>query len=686
MSARRVWVIFGKELVETLRDRRTLFVMILLPILLYPLIFMGLSFVMQAHISRLSQDEVRLALWAPPADAPALNAALGAPSDAQLKRYLLPRPSDQALCSTARDLLARREAHVILVKDGPDCRRETSTPRLAPGPLGRLELLYDGTDDLSQRGARAALELLKDHRRARLEAHLVAHGLDPRQAEPFSVERFNVASEARMGGYFAGQVIPLILVLMVILGAFYPAIDLTAGEKERGTLESLLCTPTTPLEMMLGKYLAVIVISMIAATMNLVSMSLTVRQMTASVEALGGAFTLGWAGALTILLLLLPTALLFSALMLALAAFARDFKEAQNYLTPAFMLAIVPAALSGLPGIKLNFFLGLVPGLNITLVIKEILVGEATAGGVALVIAVNLVYAALILRLAARLFASERVLFGAAKPWDLFSALGALRTPPLPGAMPSLGGAMLLYLALLALLFHAGAAAQAHDLFWGMLITQWGLLLLPVVLFVILGRFDLRATLSLRWPRPRAALGATLVGLSAWTLALGASALIERAVPDARDFASQMSEVINAGLADRSFIGVLFLFALSPAICEEALFRGALLSASRGLGRWGAIALNAALFGAFHMHLYRFAPTALLGALIAYVVWTSRSLLLGMLIHALSNGLVFTLHARPAWATWLGLGEVGSPWPLWVLAMLTPLGLWLVRGAKDQAK
>ncbi len=691
MRVDRVKVIFRKELLETLRDRRTLFVMLLLPILLYPLLFIGMGFFMQAHIQEMRNKPVRLSVWNAGEQQEALEGLFALDAELALEIKALSTPELGDLCRQAGQVVSGKELELIILVDGPDCRvgSDTDEARSSPGPQGRIEILFDGAEELSLAGAKRAYKVLKLYNEQLLSQHLKAAQLDPKMAQPIQLERWNIASERRMGGFFASRVIPLILVLMVIMGAFYPAIDLSAGEKERGTLESLISTPISSSEIVAGKYLTVFSVSMIAATVNLISMGLTLNQMTAGISGMGS-FSLSFGGALLVLALLVPTALLFSALMLALATFARDFKEAQNFLTPAFMVAIIPAALASLPGIELGPTTAMMPGLNIALVIKEILAGEIKVW-VPLVMLINALYALLILWGASRLFANEQVLFGSGLPWQGLRGpqglLSRLKQAPIAGTRPSLAAALLLFLLLLALLFHLGTAAQRWDLLWGLLITQWGLLLLPVLLMAWLGRLDWRASFRLRLPRGRALLAAIALAPSAWILGLAISSLSAWIFPSTEIFAQEMQKLFSEELKGQPLWLLLLAFALTPALCEEAVFRGLLLSGAEKLGRWRALLLNAALFGLFHLSIYRFLPTATLGLLIAFAVWQSGSIWVGVLIHFSTNALIFSADRLPEFSKLLGLeqGSVSSWIPAMILAPLLPLGLYLLYNSAERS-
>ena len=188
------------------------------------------------------------------------------------------------------------------------------------------------------------------------------------------VRATNVAQEARRSGQILGLFLPFLLVTMSLLGGFYPAIDLTAGEKERGTMQTLLCAPVSPLEIVAGKYLAVWVTSLIAALANVVSLGTTVMRILP-----GDAISVSPSTLLLAFAMLLPVTLFITAVFLAVAAFAKDFKDGQNFLTPVYMLLALPAGVTMLRGIELNAWTAFVPVVNIALLIKALLIARGRA-------------------------------------------------------------------------------------------------------------------------------------------------------------------------------------------------------------------------------------------------------------------------------------------------------------------
>lgn len=227
-----------------------------------------------------------------------------------------------------------------------------------------------------------------------------------------------------MGGNLIGGLIPYIIIILCFTGAMYPAIDLTAGEKERGTMETLLCSPVHRVNIVLGKFLMVMTASIATMCLTLLSTGVSF--------ALGGSFFTGGAktvaagqaaagmmpsidplGIFGVFAMIAPVAMLFAALLLTISLYAKSYKEAQSYVSPLIIVVIMPAMMGMLPGIELTAKTALIPILNLSLVCKEMLSGVWHWHYIALIFGSTCVYAAAALALCVRMFNREDVMFRA---------------------------------------------------------------------------------------------------------------------------------------------------------------------------------------------------------------------------------------------------------------------------------
>lgn len=615
MSPRLVFLVYVKELRETLRDKRTLLIMVLLPLVLYPvmvlLIGQGLTAESLAHLKATSRVGFDGETW------PELEQAVRRAD----KTERMGRASEATLRQKQVDLV------VVVGKGVP--------ARFRAGESVTLELLHDRTRERSGVAldrVKKAVAAFGDQTRA---IRLKARGLPEGFCRPVTSQPRDIAGSRALGAKILAGALPLLVVLMVLLGAFYPAIDLTAGEKERGTLETLLVAPVRRLDLITGKFLVVATVALVTGFLNMgsiaVSFGLGLRS-TIGHEKLP--IELPWSALPLTVLALLPAALFYAALMVAVAALARSFKEAQNILTPIYMVCMMPAVVAMLPWVEMSPLLSVVPAVNVALLTREIIAGNLKLGPLLLCLGSSALYTALALRGAASIYESERLLFA---PDSLLRRLRGAGARPLSEAPEPIQAAILLLL-VMGLVLLVGQPLQAYDLSLGLLVTEWVLIALPCVLLARFGRIEPRTMFSLRRPSGSALVGAALLGLSGWLL-VGTlvEAVQQRILPIPKELLEQMEALLFA--KERPLVADLVILALSPALCEELLFRGVVLRASfPRLGFVGAILLNGLLFGLFHFSIYRFMPTLLLGVVLAALTLRTGSIIPSMLFHLLNNG------------------------------------------------
>jgi sodium transport system permease protein len=380
--------------------------------------------------------------------------------------------------------------------------------------------------------------------------------------------------------------------------------------------------------------------------------------------------------------MVVPAAFLFASVMVAVGAMARSFKEAQNLLTPIYFLCITPALVAGLGGYEMTGAALVVPAVNVTLLARAIVLGEARIGPALVVIASTLVYGWLALSLAARLYDSERLLYAddqrlSLRDWlsRLILGAGPARDDAQPRPRTSAADALVLFGLAYVLLFFVFFPLQARRPTLGLLASEWGGMLGLVALYARVTRQTLRDVLVLEPPTGRSLLGALLCGLSAWAVI---GLLAQWIAPAPRELVESIRrQIVPPG--GRSLGVTLFLMAVTPAICEEALFRGPILRGlTARLSPLAAAALTGLLFGLFHFDLWRLLPTGLLGLMLSMIALRSGSILPAMLAHAVNNGCLVALAQ-------LGLDErataLGTAVQVAIFAgatALLALGIWLI--------
>jgi len=380
MQLKKVVTVYKKEIKDTLRDRRTLMMMVLVPILLYPVLFAVVGQIMAVGTQQLEKEKSVIAYI--PEMPIGLDSLLVANSE--LEVLVSPYPAEDLQNRAIQAYLEQKSS-------------ETGDSLL---------IYFDAAVDRSRLAKDRLNALVEDYQRQLQVARLQEAGVALDLLEPLKIRAINMAPPAKMGGMLFGSIIPTLLIVTLVLGAMYPAIDLTAGEKERGTLETILTVPVQRLELLLGKYLTVTTIALITGILNLLSMSLAYSLGFIQLGIMSGKLEFAFSPPVFLLLLLLiiPLALFLSAAVLSVAIFARSFKDAQNLVTPLYILLMFPALIATAPGIELKGILVFIPILNVSLLFKEILLNNYSAELIFSVLISNSIFAGLTIIIFSKLF------------------------------------------------------------------------------------------------------------------------------------------------------------------------------------------------------------------------------------------------------------------------------------------
>jgi len=636
LKLRNVKIIFLKEMLETLRDKRTLMIMVLGPVLIYPILILAFSQMHSLEEAHLQRQTTTMHLYEKE-KWPELKNALSQDPNLEVVETTKPRLPD--------------DSGVLVEFDSRQAKKEDRQ-------IPRIVLTYRQTNVRSERGKERVLSALRRYAR-KVVGRRIHLNKSERYVYPLIIEENNLSSRSQQLQSVLAMTLPMILVLMTIAGAMYPAIDTTAGEKERGTIETILASPAGRDEIVYGKFMSVFVICIATGLLNLIAMSL------AFVHVLG-AFSesiVPFTGVVLVLLSLVPLAVLFSALMMAVSTYARTFREAQNYVTPIYLLCLIPAMMSAQRSFELNDFLCLVPVINMSLFFRELMEGVYHARHIFLVFVSTSLYAAIALRGAVKLFRDENALFSLEKPFALFVRRRFLRAK----LKPSLGEGIFVCALVFILFYYISPVFQrvsssGTDFAWGTMFSQWLLILLPVVLFARYLKVDFRNTFSLRGFRPVHIFAILLLYGGSFFLLLELAILQRHFIPAP----VELSEKMSASLKEGDFWLAVLALAVSPAVCEEIMFRGFVLAGLDRFSRWARILLNGMLFGLFHFFIFRMLPAAFLGVVIAFLVVYSRSIFPGMLFHLANNFVGLALiyyHAEGvAFFKEIGLGENAADW------------------------
>ena len=400
MNFHAIGVVYRKELTEWLRDRRTLISTVLVPLLAFPILISGMISLSTIMIGA-AQKEIPKVMIIHGEDSPGVVAALRENKELEIVPY----------AENWKDQISNKQIRAAVeIPPGFQASLENGKPET-------VQIDYYEGEIKSGFGADHLEKSLKAYRDDLVKKRLEAKNLPGSLIAPFDIKQQNVAPPEKVGGASIGSMIGYMVIILSMTGAIYPAIDLTAGEKERGTMETILSSPVSRLDLVLGKFLLVFSASLTTAILSVTSMGLSFAYMghalskTSDASGAGIHMNLGLTSVAAVFLMALPLSVLFSAVLMTIALFAKTYKEAQSYLTPMTFVVVIPAVASLLPGVELTPKLALIPILNTSLICKEIITGTYHWNSIAVIFASTCVYAAAAIFLAVKTFQRESVLF-----------------------------------------------------------------------------------------------------------------------------------------------------------------------------------------------------------------------------------------------------------------------------------
>jgi sodium transport system permease protein len=656
------WLIYLREMTDQMRDRRTLFTIAVLPILLYPLV--GTLLLQIAQFSRQHSTSVCVVGTEHLTGTPPLIEGEGfapglAGKNSPLELIAYPWQElarDGDVVAQAKQWVRQGRFDVVAVFP-PEF---ADTERRDVEQAASLELLYNVASDQSKIARDRVNRILRTWQGGWVRDRLSDSGVQLSVLEPFQLNEVDIAPERTRETAFWSKLLPFVMLVWAMTGAFYPAIDLVAGEKERGTLETLLCSPALRAEIVWGKLAAVSTFSMLTAILNagsmLVTSSFVFRQI-----GVGPGGTMGappMAPMLWLLVALVPLSALFSALALAVASMARSSKEGQYYLMPLMMVTLPLVLLPMLPGTTLNTGTSLIPVTGMFLMVRALVEAQYAHALFHLPMVVGVTGACLWLatRWVRRQFESEAVLFGSGDQWELSSWVRHLWRDRQTAATPAQAyacGAIIL----VALFFGKLVVTEMPEGFAGIaklvLMPQIAMILFPTLVMAIMLTKSVRKSLRIRMPHWTTLPLAVLLGVTLHPIYMGLAKTISVMYPISAEAAAAMKPFSDQ-IASAPWLSVVVLMALVPAICEELAFRGFVFGGLvREGGRLRAVIVTAVMFGISHGVLQQSIAATIMGLLIGWIALRTGSVLPCILIHFTNNALSVSLE-RIAGSDWNG--------------------------------
>ena len=621
MNIKMIKILLKKELLDVFRDKKTVIMMLVIPVILYPAIFIGALQVSAAISSRMEEQIYKIA-------ADTKN------DDAFYSRLLLENNAADDSChleiTDANDItdyktaLGNGDIDAFITgtkKDGKMC----------------YDIYYLSSEANSEHAKGIILEIFDEYSKELTEEKLEALGLDSHAIlAPVSYEEQDTASSEQSLGSILGSILPFMLVISLLMGTMYPAIDTTAGERERGTLETMLTLPVTNRELIVSKFLTVASIGIISAFLNILSMSgiafymYQIVDMQIDLQKFDATKFLP--AILVGILAVLAFSLLISAVTMCVTSFARSYKEANNYITPLMLVIMLTGYIGFIPNVELTPTMAMAPVANICLLIKNMLVFKIDYMTVAIVLLSNIAYAVFAILFLSRIYDSESILFGDAKSgFQLFEKRSNLKK----GGVPTMSDVWLVIALTIVLIIYAGSMLQLKFGLAGVLGTQIILLSVPLFL-VVYTKKDIVQTYGFEKTGVSGYIGGIFLAVGMFLLNIVLSNWAAELFPES---AANVTDTFSE-LMDGNFIFVLFVIAAAPTVCEEMLFRGLIFHSMKARYRVStAMVCTAVIFGIYHMSLVKLPATSLLGFILCYAVWMTDSIYPAMMMHFINNAL-----------------------------------------------
>lgn len=625
MNTKRMFTLFKRELTDILRDKKTLFMMLVVPIIIYPLLIIGMTFLMSSVMN--SQAE---------------------------KTYLVAFDEEDELAAKIADIIENNPdklSYKLEIVQKSDCKKALEAGNIdiyvSKASDGRISLCYLSAKDRSNTALDALTDAFEIYREELQKERIDEAGLDADYLlNPIHYEGEDLSSTEESVGNMIGSIIPFFIVTMILLGALYPSIDVTAGEKERGTLETLLTLPITNFEMIMSKFLAVSCIACASAILNVFSMGGAMAFLVSSSMSLAEDINLEIhyetfiPGILFTLVVMVFFALLVTAVCMCTCVFAKNFKEANNYVTPVMLIFMFGSYAAMIPDLELTAQTAAIPIVNVALLVEGLFQFQYNYGLFAIVLFSNVAYSLLAILILGKIYNSEAVLFSEGlSSVRIFTRRSEMKEKQMPGY----GDLILLLCLVLLLIFYIGSFAQIKWGFGGVVIQQLIILLCPV-LYAWYMKADAKKLFSIKKPGVSQVAGGVLFGIAAFLCAMIIGVLLVPFFPESADGLTQLDDMLTSQPA----VVLILVVALMPAIGEELLFRGFVMGTLKNKCT-GVIAVlvTTLLFAAYHMSLIKMFTIGIIGFGLTYAAYKSGSIVTSMCMHFLNNLLSVLITKYP---------------------------------------
>lgn len=638
MNRRIVGALYKKEITDILRDKKTILMMIVIPLILYPLIFMGSMYFATSMAQASTTKSYRIGFDQVEQETELKSFIL---SEAEKKEYQfiysvpgglesetdmiqLEREEEGETFSSYEEALQKGYLNAYLTMDNTE------------GEISYV-IVYLASETDSQTAASMLEEMLEAYNVELSRRQIEASGLDPDSVlHPINYHYSDQSTNEETMGSLLGMILPFMLIVSILMGALYPAIDTTAGEKERGTLETLLTLPVHNLEMIMSKFLATSTVAVAAAFLNMISMGFMAAYMYETLQSMQETElefnALSYLPAIGIMVLcVIVFAMFASAVCLCVCIFAKSFKEAQNYTTPILLVFMFGGMAGMIPMIELTPVTSLIPVVNIVLLISNLFQFKFDMASISAVLVSNIAYSLLAVILMTKFFDSEAILFGdGAGSFRLMERRSNMKKKQIPG----IGDLVLLFSILILIILFVGSLAMVKYGIWGLVLEE--VLILGITLFYAWYiKVDIPTLFHLKMPKIRDLFSGFLLWAGCYILMMllgsALSLVFKESAESVNDTFSVLLEGVPVWL-------VVFALAILPPIAEEMAFRGILFGTlEKKYKVFHAILATGIFFGLYHMNLVKFFVVGILGCVLAYAVFKTKSIMVSIWMHFLNN-------------------------------------------------
>lgn len=647
-------LLFKHEMRMVLRSRRTVVTSLVLPAVLMPGLILGARYVQRQQAIQLDQTTFHYAITGPWADE-ARRLIERYKTAAEFRNFNLqeeyPANPDQALDDRTLHFYVR----TMTVSEADQAAQDDDdTPTLGSQPVERvtgvrgLQVVFRGSQQVARTGAERMVDLMRSVRRHESYSVMTSRGFPSHPDGILAMTASNVATDSQISGSNLGRFFTVVLVVWLVAAGSIVAMDIIAGEKERGTLETLITSGAGRTEIATAKHLAIwtvgLFITFAQVVYALIYIRLNVIQLPDNFE-----IDLSAQSIAQLFVLFVPLAAAIAAALLIVSAYAKTYKEAQLHFFPFFVGTLVPALAAVLPGLKSRSIISFIPLVNVSVAAREVLTGRPDPLMIAVTAMVTSLTAAALIRYSAKLLTREEIVVSAQHEQAVLE-----------------GGEKLFqrrvfqwFTVMWAVTFAAVTnVPQLQSTRAQILFNEIGIFLLGSILMIWRYRLNPREVLGVRRVRWQVWAAVLMAVPAAQVVAVAFFRIMNTIIPTPTEMLRELGkQVAPSGMP---LWQMIFFMAILPAACEELAFRGVLLHGVRH--RFHPIVrclFVGIVFGVFHYTLFRIAPTALLGVILTAIAVMTGSIFPGLLFHAANNSFAIGMDAagislnRFDWGTYL---------------------------------